>query len=149
MLCHRPRVVEGSNVIATYNIASYNVIRRPAQTPARTRNVLRCHWGLWDALSARGLNRKRHPSLKVKSGRSFRLKTDSERVSRSEPEFWDALSAERLPFFEKYTSLNLPGLHNLLPFTVADYRPPIQTRNMSPKAGHLPAWLDFGQLLVS
>lgn len=167
MLCHRPRVVEGSNVIATYNIASYNVIRRPAQTPARTRNVLRCHWGLWDALSARGLNRKRHPSLKVKSGRSFRLKTDSERVSRSgakywvvlsakhairkarpvlslnsgmnfplkhllenvsrsKASFWDALSAERLPFFEKYTSLNLPGLHNLLPFTGADHRPPIR-----------------------
>lgn len=49
-------------------------------------------------------------------------------------------------FSKKYTSRNLPRLHNSLPFTVADYRPPIQTRNMSPKAGHLPAWLDFGQL---
>lgn len=147
MLCHRPRVVEGSNVIATYNIASYNVIRRPAQTPARTRNVLRCHWGLWDVLSARGLNRKRHPGLKVKSGaqfppedrfgkgipfwsqilgRTFRQACHPESASRSEPEFWDALSAERLPFFKKYTSLNLPGLHNLLPFTGADHRPPIR-----------------------
>lgn len=52
-------------------------------------------------------------------------------------------------FSKKYTSRNLPRLHIQLPFTVADYRPPIQTRNMSPKAGHLPAWLDFGQLLVS
>ena len=115
MLCHRPRVVEGSNVIATYNIASYNVIRRPAQTPARTRNVLRCHWGLWDALSARGLNRKRHPGLKVKSGaqfppedrfgkgipfwsqilgRTFRQACHPESASRSEPEFWDELSTE-------------------------------------------------------
>lgn len=49
-------------------------------------------------------------------------------------------------FSEKYTSRSLPRLHIQLPFTVADYRPPIQTRNMSPKAGHLPAWLDFGQL---
>lgn len=115
MLCHRPRVVEKSNIIATHNIASYNVIRRPAQTPARTRNALRCHWGLWDALSARGLNRKRHPGLKVKSGeqlppedrfgkgipfwsqklgRSFRQACHPESVSRSEPEFWDELSTE-------------------------------------------------------
>lgn len=52
-------------------------------------------------------------------------------------------------FSKKFTSRNLPRLHIQLPFTVADYRPPIQTRNLSPKAGHLPAWLDFGQLLVS
>lgn len=58
-------------------------------------------------------------------------------------------TADRMLFFKKYTSRNLPRLHIQLPFTVADYRPPIQTRNMSPKAGHLPAWLDFGQLLVS
>ena len=111
----RPRVVGGSNVIATYNIASYNVIRRPAQTPARTRNALRCHWGLWDALSARGLNRKRHPVLSVESGtqfpfgdrsgkcipfwsqilgRSFRQACHPESASRSEPEFWDELSTE-------------------------------------------------------
>ena len=58
-------------------------------------------------------------------------------------------TADRMLFFKKYTSRNLPRLHIQPPFTVADYRPPIQTRNMSPKAGHLPAWLDFGQLLVS
>lgn len=58
-------------------------------------------------------------------------------------------TADRMLFFKKYTSRNLPRLHIQLPFTVANYRPPIQTRNMSPKAGHLPAWLDFGQLLVS
>ena len=114
MLCHRPRVVEKSNIIATHNIARYNVIRRPAQTPARTRNVLRCHWGLWDALSARGLNRKWHPGLKVKSGeqlppedrfgkgipfwsqklgRSFRQACHPESVSRSERQFRDTASA--------------------------------------------------------
>ncbi|MEO2501082.1 hypothetical protein ABG971_10595, partial [Collinsella aerofaciens] len=133
------------------------------------------------------------PFWSQKLGRSFRQAFHPESVSRSEPEFWDALSAEastgkcipfralipghgflrykttiRRPyhmpsnmrsrntkqqiecsFFKKYTSRNLPRLHIQLPFTVADYRPPIQTRNMSPKAGHLPAWLDFGQLLVS
>lgn len=81
----------------------------------KSRRPLRCHWGLWDALSARGLNRKRHPGLKVKSGeqlppedrfgkgipfwsqklgRSFRQACHPESVSRSEPEFWDELSTE-------------------------------------------------------
>lgn len=57
-------------------------------------------------------------------------------------------TADRMLFFKKYTSRNLPSLHNSLPFTVADYRPPIQLQKMTPKAGHLPAWLDFGQILV-
>ena len=52
-------------------------------------------------------------------------------------------------FSKKYTSRNLPILHNSLPFKVADYRPPIQLQKMTSKPGHLPAWLDFGQLLVS
>lgn len=106
-------------------------------------------------------------------GCSFRLKGDPESTSHSEWQFRVTVSADtrrqsaahitclqicdpetqktadRMLFFKKYTSRNLPSLHNLPPFTVADYRPPIQTRNMSPKAGHLPAWLDFGQLLVS
>lgn len=43
-------------------------------------------------------------------------------------------TAERLLFFsQKYTSLNLPGLHNLLPFKGADYRSPIQTKKMTSK----------------
>lgn len=58
-------------------------------------------------------------------------------------------TADRMLFFKKYTSRNLPRLHIQLPFTGADYRPPIQLQKMLPKTGHLPAWLDFGQLLVS
>ena len=167
----RPRVVGGSNVIATYNIASYNVIRRPAQTPARTRNALRCHWGLWDALSARGLNRKRHPVLNVESGtqfpfgdrsgkcipfwsqilgRSFRQACHPESASRSEPEFWDALSAERLPFFEK---VHVPKLTKTsYPATVHGRRLPPTDSNKKYVAKSRSStcmvrfWSAFGQL---
>ena len=115
---------------------------------------------------------KRIPLWGRNLGRSFRLRADPESASHSERQFRVTVSADtdddppplshafkyaiqkhktadRMLFFKKYTSRNLPRLHIQLPFTVADYRPPIQTRNMSPKAGHLPAWLDFGQLLVS
>ncbi len=34
-------------------------------------------------------------------------------------------------FSKKFTSRNLPGLHNLLPFTGADYRLPIQFQKMT------------------
>lgn len=36
-------------------------------------------------------------------------------------------------FSKKYTSRNLPGLHNSLPFTGADYRLPMQFQNMTSK----------------
>lgn len=36
-------------------------------------------------------------------------------------------------FSQKYTSINLPGIHNLLPFKGADYRSPIQTTKMTSK----------------
>ena len=53
-------------------------------------------------------------------------------------------------FFKKYTSRNLPSLHNSLPFTVADYRPPIQLKKNDAKT--MPStcmvrfWSAFGQL---
>lgn len=36
-------------------------------------------------------------------------------------------------FSKKYTSRNLPELHNSLPFTGADYRLPIQFQKMTSK----------------
>ena len=115
---------------------------------------------------------KRIPVWSRNLGCSFRLKGDPESASHSEWQFRVTVSADtrrqsaapitafkyaiqkhktadRMLFFKKYTTRNLPRLHIQLPFTVADYRPPIQTRNMTPKPCHLPAWLDFGQLLVS
>lgn len=200
----------------------------------KSRRPLRCHWGLWDALSARGLNRKRHLGLKVKSGeqlppedrfgkgipfwsqklgRSFRQACHPESASRSEPEFWDAVSAEtstgkyiplwgrslgrsfrlrgvpesashserqfrvtvsadtdddpqplshafkyaiqkhktadRMLFFKK---VHVPKLTKVSYLATVQGRrlPPTDSDvKMSPKTGHLPAWLDFGQLLVS
>jgi len=36
-------------------------------------------------------------------------------------------------FSKKYTSRNLPRLHNSLPFTGSDYRLPIQSQKMTSK----------------
>lgn len=44
-----------------------------------------------------------------------------------------AKQQENSSFLKKYTSLNLPELHNSLPFTGSDYRLPIQSQKMTPK----------------
>ena len=53
-------------------------------------------------------------------------------------------------FSKKYTSRNLPRLHNSLPFTVADYRPPIQLQKNDVKTRlstcMVRFWSAFGQL---
>ena len=139
-------------------------------TAGKVHPTPRAHSGMQFPLEAR--SGKRIPLWGRNLGRSFRLRADPESASHSERQFRVTVSADtdddpppvshafkyaiqkhktadRMLFFKKYTSRNLPRLHIQLPFTVANYRPPIQTRNMSPKAGHLPAWLDFGQLLVS
>lgn len=105
-------------------------------------------------------------------GRSFRLRAVPESLSRSERQFRVTLSAgtdddpqplshafkyaiqkhktaDRMLFFKK---VHVPKL------TQSSYLATVQGRRlpptdsdvkMSPKTGHLPAWLDFGQLLVS
>ena len=149
-----------SYIIPSYNIASYNVIRQAAHTKGAVHhrtwtvpeNASRSGAKNWAVVSAKHPIRKACPVLSGNSGTQFPqiYGDDPQPVSHA---FKHAIlkhkTADRMLFFKKYTSRNLPRLHMQLPFTVADYRPPIQTRNMSPKAGHLPAWLDFGQLLVS
>ena len=44
-----------------------------------------------------------------------------------------AKQQENCSFSKKYTSRNLPELHNSLPFTRADYRLPIQFQKMTSK----------------
>lgn len=44
-----------------------------------------------------------------------------------------SIQQENCRFSEKYTSLNLPELHNLLPLTGVDYRLPIQFQRMTSK----------------
>ena len=115
---------------------------------------------------------KRIPFWSRNLGCGFRLKGDPETASHSGAEIWDTLSAgtdddpqplshafkyaiqkhktaDRMLFFKKE---HVPKL------TQSSYLATVQGRRlpptdsdvkMSPKTGHLPAWLDFGQLLVS
>ena len=83
--------VIASYIIPSYNIASYNVIRQAvhAQGAAPPPHVDR--------------SGKCIPFWSQKLGRSFRQARHPESASRSEPEFWDALSAKastgkRIPF---------------------------------------------------
>lgn len=105
-------------------------------------------------------------------GCSFRLKGDPESTSHSERQFRVTVSADtdddpqplshafkyaiqkhktadRMLFFKKVHVPKLTKVSYLA--TVHGRRLPPTDSNvkMSPKTGHLPAWLDFGQLLVS
>ena len=142
-------------------------LKRPAETASRNRR------SNWDAVSGFLLFRKARPILEPKSGTQFpvegcsgkripfqaaipghsfrRYKTTIRRPYHrpSNMRSRDTKQQIECSFSKKYTSRNLPILHNSLPFKVANYRPPIQLQKMTSKPGHLPAWLDFGQLLVS
>lgn len=105
-------------------------------------------------------------------GCSFHLKGDPESASHSERQFRVTVSADtdddpqplshafkyaiqkhktadRMLFFKKVHVPKLTKVSYLA--TVHGRRLPPTDSNvkMSPKTGHLPAWLDFGQLLVS
>lgn len=105
-------------------------------------------------------------------GCSFRLKGDPESAPHSERQFRVTVSADtdddpqplshafkyaiqkhktadRMLFFKKVHVPKLTKVSYLA--TVHGRRLPPTDSNvkMSPKTGHLPAWLDFGQLLVS
>lgn len=105
-------------------------------------------------------------------GCSFRLKGDPESTSHSEWQFRVTVSADtdddpqplshafkyaiqkhktadRMLFFKK---VHVPKLTKVSYLATVQGRrlPPTDSDvKMSPKTGHLPAWLDFGQLLVS
>ncbi len=105
-------------------------------------------------------------------GCSFRLKGDPESLSHSERQFRVTVSADtdddspplshafkyaiqkhktadRMLFFKK---VHVPKLTKTSYLATVHGRrlPPADSDvKMSPKTGHLPAWLDFGQLLVS
>ena len=105
-------------------------------------------------------------------GRSFRLRGVPESASHSERQFRDTVSADTdddlqpLSHAFKYAVQKHKTADRLLFFgkvhvpklTKTSYLATVQGRRlpptdsdvkMSPKTGHLPAWLDFGQLLVS
>ena len=98
-------------------------LKRPAETVSRNR----C--SNWDAVSGFRLFRKVHPTLEPNSGTQFPQIQDDNPSPLSQT-FKYAIqkhkTADRMLFFKKYTSRNLPSLHNSLPFKVADYRPPIR-----------------------
>lgn len=115
---------------------------------------------------------KRIPVWSRNLGCSFRLKGNPESASHSERQFRVTVSADtdddpqplshafkyaiqkhktadRMLFFKK---VHVPKLTKVSYLATVQGRrlPPTDSDvKMSPKTGHLPAWLDFGQLLVS
>lgn len=105
-------------------------------------------------------------------GCSFRLKGDPESTSHSEWQFRVTVSADtdddlqplshafkyaiqkhktadRMLFFKKVHVPKLTQSSYLATVHGRQLPPTDSDVKMSPKTGHLPAWLDFGQLLVS
>ena len=124
------------------------------------------------AISARNAAGKAHPGLEPKSGMRFPVEGCPESASHSERQFRVTVSADtdddpqplshafkyaiqkhktadRMLFFKK---VHVPKLTKVSYLATVQGRrlPPTDSDvKMSPKTGHLPAWLDFGQLLVS
>ena len=115
--------------------------------PKRSFRETTSHFGaeFWDALSQTSLKGKARPGLRLDSGTWFPRAASAgkyvpfwppaQRSYHTSLSMCSAVSIqqENCRFSEKYTSLNLPGFHNFRPFTVADYRSPIQFQNTTSK----------------